>query len=82
MISQGLGSGSRSRSGSGVKPIYERLHDLNAAEVTRGILDATPVIFRTVKEGIMEIWKERLKSFLAKIAAGQIGALSSLISGV
>ena len=44
---------SRSRSGSGsgdvIEPIDERLHELIAAKVTRGILDATPVIFGTVK---------------------------------
>ena len=40
----------------------------------RGILDATPVIFETVKEGMMEIMEERLRSSKAEIAAGQVGA--------
>ena len=42
--------------------------------VTRGILDATLVIFRTVKEGMMDIMEERLMSFRAEIVAGQVGA--------
>ncbi|XP_052619633.1 uncharacterized protein LOC128126006 [Lactuca sativa] len=46
------GSGSRSGSvlGDGTEPVDERLCELIAAEVTRGILDVTPVIFGTVKE--------------------------------
>ena len=57
----GLGSGSRSGSGSGAEPIDERLRDLIATEVTHDILDATPMIFGTIKEGIMEIMEEWLK---------------------
>ena len=34
--------------------IDERLRELIAAEVTCDILDATPVIFNTIKEGILE----------------------------
>ena len=67
MATQG-GSGSA----LGVEPIDERLHELVAAEVTCGILDATPMIFGTVKEGIMKIMKERLRSFRVEIATGQI----------
>ena len=47
----GSGSGSRSGSSSGVEPIDERLHELITTDVIRGILDATQVIFGTVKEG-------------------------------
>ena len=54
----GSGSGSKLGSGSGVEPIDERLRDLIATEVTRGILDGTPVIPCTVKEVIMEIMEE------------------------
>ena len=50
-----------------------RLCELIASEVTRGIHDATPIIFGTVKEGIMEIMEERLRSFRAELAAGKIG---------
>ena len=52
--SKGTGSstGSGIGFGSGSKKIDERIHELIATEVTHGILDATPVIFGTVKEGI------------------------------
>nr|KAJ0188621.1 hypothetical protein LSAT_V11C900471890 [Lactuca sativa] len=74
MITRGTGSGSGSGSGSGTDPMDERLHDLITAEVTHCILDANLVIFGTVKEGIIEIMDERIRSFQAEIAAGQIGA--------
>ena len=57
------GSGSRSGSGDTTKTIDERLRELIAVEVTRGILDATPMIFGTIKEGMMDILEERLRSF-------------------
>ena len=69
----GSGSGSGAGSGDATDVIDERLRELIAAEVTRGILDATPVIFGMVKEGIMEIMEERLRSFRADLSAGQIG---------
>ena len=47
------GSGSRAGSGDTTDDIDKRLRELIAAEVTRGILDVTPIIFGTVKEGIM-----------------------------
>ena len=72
-VGSGSGSGLGSGSGFGAEPIDERLHELIEAEVTRGILDATPVIFGTVKEGIIEIMEEQLRSFRAEIVAGQIG---------
>ena len=56
----------------------ERLRNLIANEVTRGILNATLVIFGIVKEGIMEIMDEMLRSFRVQIAAGQIGARAPL----
>nr|KAJ0218398.1 hypothetical protein LSAT_V11C300139420 [Lactuca sativa] len=45
----GSGSGSGSRSGVSTVPIDKRLRELIAAEVMRGILDATPVIFGTLE---------------------------------
>ena len=54
----GSGSSSGSGSGSGAEPIDEWLRELIAIEVTRGILDATPMIFDTVKEWIMKIVEE------------------------
>lgn len=70
-----LGSGPGFEAGSGdtTDVIDERMHKLIAAEVTRGILDASPVIFGMVKEGIMEIMEERLRSFRAELAAGRWG---------
>ena len=50
-------------SGSGGKPIDERLRGLIAVKVTRDILDTTPVIFSIDKDGIMEIMEEWLRSF-------------------
>ena len=70
--------GSRSRSGYDTDPIDERLHELIATEVTRGILDATPVIFGTVKEGMMEIMKERIRSIRVEIASSQVEAPTPL----
>ena len=51
MVVTRLGSGSGSGAGSGgpIDGIDERLRELIAAEVMRGILDATLVIFGTVK---------------------------------
>ena len=43
----------------GAEPINIRRRDLIVVEVTRGILDASPVIFGTVKVGIMEIMEEQ-----------------------
>lgn len=58
-----FGSGPGSGSDNDTEPIDERLCKSIAAVVTRGILNATPVIFGTIKEGMMEIVEERLKSF-------------------
>ena len=66
----GSGSGSENGSGDTTDSIDERLCELIAAEVTKGILDATPVIFGAVKEGIMEIMEKRLRSFRTEIVAG------------
>lgn len=76
MIARGSGSGSRSGSGSGsvVKPIDERMRDVITAEVSHDILNATMVISGTVKEDIMEIMDERLRSFQSEIIGGQVGA--------
>ena len=74
----GSGSGSGVGSGNTTDVIDERLRELIATKVTRGILDTTPVIFGTVKEGIMEIMEERLRSFRAETAAGHIRARTPL----
>ena len=72
----GLGSGAGS--GDTTEPIDERLSELIAIEVTRCILDATSVIFRTVKEGMMEIMEERIRAFRVEIVVCQVGARTPL----
>ena len=52
----GSGAGEGSGSGSGAEQLEERMRELISAEVTRSILDQTPVIFGMLKEGILEIW--------------------------
>ena len=54
------------------------MRELIATEVMSGILDATLVLFGTVKEGMMEIMEERVRAFRAEIAAGQIWGGSPL----
>ena len=74
----GLGSGSGSGVGSGsgntTNGIDGRLRELIAAEVTKGILDATSVNFGAVKDGMMEIMEEKLRAFRTEVYAGQVGA--------
>ena len=53
-------------------PIDERLHEHIAAKVTREILDATPMIFSFIKERILELMVEWLRTFRAEIVAGQV----------
>ena len=47
--------GSGSGSSSSIEPIDKRPCDFTAAVVTRGIVDATPILFGTTKEGIIEL---------------------------
>lgn len=63
------GSGSR----SGAKPMDKRIHKYIKSQITRGISDATHVMFGTIKEEIMELLNERLRDFRPKITAGQLG---------
>lgn len=58
-----------SGSGSGAEQLEERMRELISAKVTRNILAKTPVIFGTVKEGILEILDERLGAFRTKMMA-------------
>ena len=51
----GSDAGEGSGSGSGAEQLEERMRELISVEVMRSILDQTPVIFGTVKEGILEI---------------------------
>lgn len=68
------GRASTSKFGSGLQPTDEWLCDFITSEITCGIMESTPVIFGTIKEGIMDLMDERLKSLRAKIIAGYIRA--------
>ena len=41
--------------GFGAEPIDKRLHEFITLDITHGIIEATVVIFGTIKEGIMEL---------------------------
>ena len=61
----GSGTEEGSNSDSGVEQLEERMREFISTEITRNILDQTPVIFGMVKEGILEILDERLGAFCA-----------------
>ena len=67
------GSGSRSGSGSGAEPVDEGLREFIAFEITRGFLKVTPVIFGSIKEGIIELMEDRLRAFRSDMASSQLG---------
>ena len=67
-------SGEGSGSGSGSEPVDERLHEFIASEITRGILDATPVIFGSIKEGIVKLMEDHLRAFRSDMATTQSGS--------
>ena len=67
-------SGEGSGSGSGSEPVDERLHEFIASEITRGILESTPIIFGSIKEGIVELMEDRLRVFRSDMASGQSGS--------
>ena len=69
----GSGSGSGAELGDITNVMDERLRELTINEVTRGFLDATRVLFGTVKEGTMKIKEEWLRSFRIEIPAGPVG---------
>ena len=47
----------------------EQTREFFTSEVTRIILEQTPVIFGSIKEGILELMEEKLGTFRAKVAA-------------
>ncbi|XP_052621903.1 uncharacterized protein LOC111883756 [Lactuca sativa] len=63
--------GSGSGSGAGSEPVDDGLREFIASEITRGILEATPVIFGSIKEGIIELMGDRLRAFRSDLAYGQ-----------
>ena len=52
----------------------ERLREFIAYEITRGIRDATPVIFGSIKEGIVELMEDCLRAFRSDMATSQSGS--------
>ena len=59
----GSGLGSGSGSGSGSEQVDDGLCEFIASEIMRGILESTPIIFGSIKEGIVELMEDRLRSF-------------------
>ena len=57
------GSGSGSSSGMGTKLINEGLQEFITSKITRGILDATPMMFGLIKEVIIELVEDCLRIF-------------------
>ena len=43
------------------------------SEITRGILEETPVISGSIKEGIVELMEDRLRAFRSELASSQSG---------
>nr|KAJ0192258.1 hypothetical protein LSAT_V11C800444800 [Lactuca sativa] len=68
------GSGEGSGSGPGSELVDERLREFIASEITRGILESTPIIFGSIKEGIVELTEDRLRTFRSDMASGQSGS--------
>ena len=64
-----LGAGEGSGSGSGAGQLDEQTREFISSEVTRNILDQTPMIFGSAKEGILEHLDEKLGAFRTEIAA-------------
>lgn len=52
--------------------IGDMIHSFVLSEITRGILDVTPAMVGTIKEGIMEQLDERIGVFHVDITACQI----------
>ena len=65
--------GSGSDSGSSIESVDERICEFFTSNITRSILDVTPVMFGTMKDGIMELLDERLGDLHAKVVNSQIG---------
>ena len=74
------GSGEGSGSGSGSEPVDEGLREFIASEITRGILESTPILFGSIKEGIMELMEDRLRAFRSDLASSQSGVIWHLAS--
>ena len=63
------GAGGGSGSGPEVGQLDEQTREFLSSEITRTILEKTPVIFGSIKEGILDLMEERLSTFRAEVAA-------------
>ena len=57
-------------SGAGIELINTRMQEFISSEITRGILEWTPVVFGSVKEGILELLDGHLGAFRAEVVVG------------
>ena len=64
------GSGSGSGLGTGTEPVDEGLYEFITSEIMRGTLDATPMMFRKIKEGNIKIMAKRFQDFQVEMSAG------------
>ena len=67
--SSDAGGGSGSGSDPEVGQMDEQTREFLSSEITRIILEQTPVIFGSIKEGILEMMDERLSTFRTEMAA-------------
>lgn len=72
VMTHGGASGSRYGFGSGssTEPIYAGLREFIFSWMRRGIVDATPIMIGTTKEGITEMMEERVWAYLAEMSVG------------
>ena len=63
------GSGFGSGSGMSTEPIDERLCEFVTSEVTRSILDVTPVMFGSIKDVIIELIEDQLRIYRSDLSA-------------
>lgn len=70
VVTRGYGSGL----GLGDEPSDVELREFIMSEISRAILETTPVMLGLIKEGMVELIKERLMAFRAELAGGQFGA--------
>lgn len=74
----GLGSGLGLGVGAGSEQVDDELCEFITSEITRGILEATPVIFGSIKEGIIELMEDCLRTFRSDLASSQSGMYTFL----
>lgn len=74
MVVTTKGSGFGSGLGADAELIDKRIHEFIMSETTSRVLDTIPMMFDTIKDGIIELLDERLGVFRAKIIASQFWA--------